>query len=418
MPAMPPRHILVPTRTEPNPAPPNHGFFSDGWAEEAFLHRLGITRVGDLTGLDTIGIPVWFASRPNSRGLSVSQGKGLTEEQARISAVMEAAEGAIAERTEPIISHHCSIARATSEISNIVPLGGLQRCNAAVLDPDRSRAWVRGFGLQSSDTVYAPYELIGLDMRSDAGWDHRTFSMSSIGLGAGRTEQQATLHALYELLENDATAFLQLFGLTAGCRRPVDCSKTTNEELGAAIERVETRGIEVRFFDLTGTIPVPTIGCFLQSALPGARETRVQLTAGFACRSDPADAALAALLEAVQSRLTKIAGSREDLGQETYQTGFAALPQPNGPGTEIAAMASVVPGVGGSDHEAMLAAVSQCTLNSSGANEIYVFPLAEPEFNLHVVRLLVPGMESVVDEGVMRLGGHMLARLLEKKAEA
>jgi len=32
---------------------------------------LGITRVGLLTGLDTIGIPVAFATRPNSHTLSV-----------------------------------------------------------------------------------------------------------------------------------------------------------------------------------------------------------------------------------------------------------------------------------------------------------------------------------------------------------
>ncbi len=406
---------LAPTRTNTASSPPNRGFYFDGWAEETFLHRLGITRVGDLTDLDTIGIPVWFASRPNSRGLSVSQGKGLTGEQARISAVMEAAEGAVAERTEPIISHHCSIAQAESEKSIIVPLGSLQRCNSGALDPDRSRAWVRGFGLESSKTVYAPYELIGLDMRSKAGWDHRAFSMSSIGLGAGRTEQQATLHALYELLENDATAFLQLFGLTAGCRRPIECRKTANEDLGWAIEQVESKGITARFFDLTGTIPVPTIGCFLQSALPGSQEDRVQLTAGFACRSDPGDAALAALLEAVQSRLTKIAGSREDLGKETYQTGFAPLPQQEGPVVDIAAMTSA--DADSSDQGTVLAATSRRALNASRAEEIFVFPLAEPELGLHVIRLLVPGMESVVDEGVMRLGGHMLARLLERKAD-
>lgn len=407
---------LVLTKTDNGFSRPDRGFFSDGWADDMLLRRLGITRVGDLTDLDTIGIPVWFTSRPNSRGLSVSQGKGLTPEQARISAVMEAAEGAVAESTDPIISHHCSIARAEAGISNIVPLDRLQRCNAAALDPDRDRAWVRGFGLNSSEIVYAPYELIGLDMRSDSPWDHRAFSMSSIGLGAGQTQNQATLHALYELLENDATAFLQLFGLTAGCSRPIDCGASGDEVLGSTIDRVKSRGIEVRFFDLTGTIPVPTIGCFLQSSLPGSTDSRVQLTAGFACRSDPTDAALAALLEAVQSRLTKIAGSREDLGKETYQSGFEPLPHPNG---SIPCITTLKPagGVGSRDQDAVLEATSRRALTASRAQEIYVFPLAEPELGFHVVRLLVPGMESVVDDGVMRVGGHMLARLLERKSD-
>ena len=43
----------------------------------AFARQIGITRVGNITGLDHIGIPVVIAVRPNSRSFSVSQGKGL-----------------------------------------------------------------------------------------------------------------------------------------------------------------------------------------------------------------------------------------------------------------------------------------------------------------------------------------------------
>ena len=53
---------------------------------------MGITRISDVTGLDRIGIPVAMAVRPNSRSVSVCQGKGLTVEHAFASALMEAAE--------------------------------------------------------------------------------------------------------------------------------------------------------------------------------------------------------------------------------------------------------------------------------------------------------------------------------------
>ena len=53
--------------------------------------------MAEVTGLDRIGIPVWMAVRPNSRTLAVSQGKGVSAAHARASAVMEAAEIAIAE---------------------------------------------------------------------------------------------------------------------------------------------------------------------------------------------------------------------------------------------------------------------------------------------------------------------------------
>jgi len=56
------------------------------------LPSYGITRVARLTDLDVIGLPTWTAIRPASLTLSASQGKGLTDELARLSAVMEAIE--------------------------------------------------------------------------------------------------------------------------------------------------------------------------------------------------------------------------------------------------------------------------------------------------------------------------------------
>ena len=54
--------------------------------------QIGVTRLGNVTGLDRIGIPVTVAVRPNSRSVSVSQGKGLGLSQALASAIMEAIE--------------------------------------------------------------------------------------------------------------------------------------------------------------------------------------------------------------------------------------------------------------------------------------------------------------------------------------
>ena len=59
---------------------------------------LGITRLGEITGLDNLGVPVACAIRPNSFSLSVSLGKGPDREFAYASAAMEAAEIAVAER--------------------------------------------------------------------------------------------------------------------------------------------------------------------------------------------------------------------------------------------------------------------------------------------------------------------------------
>jgi ribosomal protein S12 methylthiotransferase accessory factor len=60
-----------------------------------------ITRPGNITGLDRIGIPVAVVVRPNSRSVSVSQGKGLELPQSMASALMEACEGFHAEEGRP-----------------------------------------------------------------------------------------------------------------------------------------------------------------------------------------------------------------------------------------------------------------------------------------------------------------------------
>jgi YcaO-like protein with predicted kinase domain len=62
------------------------------------LPQMGITRLANVTGLDTIGIPVVMSVRPCSRSLSVSQGKGLDLDSAKASAAMESIEGYHAER--------------------------------------------------------------------------------------------------------------------------------------------------------------------------------------------------------------------------------------------------------------------------------------------------------------------------------
>ena len=54
--------------------------------------KIGVTRVANVTGLDRVGIPVAIAIRPNSRFLSVAQGKGMTHDAAQVSALMESIE--------------------------------------------------------------------------------------------------------------------------------------------------------------------------------------------------------------------------------------------------------------------------------------------------------------------------------------
>ena len=92
-----------------------------------FAAQMGITRLGNVTGLDRIGIPVVVAVRPNSRSVSVSQGKGIELPQAMTSALMEAVEGV-----------HGELARKERR----APIGSLPK--VTVVDPSSLCSTERG----------------------------------------------------------------------------------------------------------------------------------------------------------------------------------------------------------------------------------------------------------------------------------
>ncbi|HJJ55066.1 MAG TPA: methanogenesis marker 1 protein, partial [Methanocorpusculum sp.] len=58
---------------------------------EKFTTEAGITRVADITDLDRLGIPVYSCIRPAAAdgAISVYNGKGGTEEEARAAGIME-----------------------------------------------------------------------------------------------------------------------------------------------------------------------------------------------------------------------------------------------------------------------------------------------------------------------------------------
>ncbi len=314
-----------------------------------FLKQLGITRVGDLTGLDTIGLPVWFAVQPNARTLAVNQGKGLTHDQARISAVMEAAESAIAERPENLVERYCSLTELTCSGEQAVPLDHMTGCLFDAFDAERERAWVAGKSWKTGSRVFAPYELIGLDMRIDAPWDRDAFRISSIGLGAAFDFERAALHALLEVVENDGIAPIEAFDTIEGIARPLRHEPGFHAGLDEAVGKCTAAGFEPIFFNLTGRVPLPVVGSFIPRDVAGNKGPGTRYSAGFACRFDAHEAALAALLEAVQSRLTHISGARDDIDPPDYAPFMRKIspPAPNAP--SIAKFARNVSGAAASD---------------------------------------------------------------------
>ena len=79
-------------RVQPLPHPGEPGRKEPLAGPVPLARAAGITRIAELTGLDTIGIPVFAAIRPMGKSLSTQQGKGVTPLAAKVSALMESLE--------------------------------------------------------------------------------------------------------------------------------------------------------------------------------------------------------------------------------------------------------------------------------------------------------------------------------------
>lgn len=358
----------------------------------AFLRGFGITRLGDVTDLDVIGMPVWFATRPNSRGLSVSQGKGMTAGQAKLSAVMEAIEGAVAEDTQRHISEHGSVEEIRRRGHCTLPLETISRVNADLLNPDRERAWVAGRAVRDQKTILAPFELVGLDFRADFPWDRQAFQMSSQGLAAGFDFDHAAQHAILELIENDACMLHEALATRIAASHPVSFARGRSADLDQLVDRLESVALAPHFFDLTGANGVPVIlasipRSVMANAGPGGRAA-----AGIACRVDAADAACSALQEAIQSRLTYISGARDDLSPKQYDAdpSLDRRRSPDGRARECERILALPAG----QQDAPIWQRLADHLFSCGVLDLYLFRLETGHPDIVVVRALARGLTA------------------------
>ena len=276
--------------------------------------EVGITRLAEITGLDTVGWPVWAAVRPNAPTLSVCQGKGSSVAAAQASAIMEAVEISVAERVRPTMIASPATIQARHEDFDLLP--GFIRRGHALPDPQQAIGWMRGHDLMTDHDVWVPAETVQLDpMNPD-----RLYWQSSDGLGSGNLMIEAVLHGLSERIERDAGEFWHLRSDREVADACVDPEALCSDEVSRQASAVARADLHLRLFDITSDVGVPAFFATVSPA-PDGREARwchFDLASGMGCRLDPGRAAAAAIGEALQTRLTTISGARDDFRPDLY----------------------------------------------------------------------------------------------------
>ena len=361
------------------------------------LAQIGVTRVAVITGLDAIGIPVVMVCRPNGRSLSVSQGKGIDLVSAKVSGIMEALEAWHAEQI--LTPLRLATYRELRAVARVVDIDRLPRMSWSRFHPDLSILWIEGTDVISAERVWVPYECVHLDFRSPGPQGTGCFLSTSSGLAAGNHLLEAVSHALCEVIERDALALWVARSPLDQASRHVDLDTVTDPGCRALLGAYEAAGVGVMADDLTTDVDLPVFSVTIvdrdsrsNAATPGRERQRLPPRSCNCVRH--------ALTEAAQSRLTLIAGSRDDMPPHYYRQlrdddAIARYVDrlDRGP----ARVFTDIPDCAGASLEEDVA-LELDRLRAVGVEQAVLIDLTRPEVRVPVTRMVVPGMEGFADK--------------------
>ena len=359
------------------------------------MAHMGITRIGNVTGLDRIGIPVVMVCRPNSRSIAVSQGKGLTLDAARASGLMESVESWHAERIDRPL-----------KLGSFDDLGGdhdfidierLPAMRGSCYRPGLPILWIEGVDLASDATLWLPYEMVHTYYAHPVPAGSGCFAQSSNGLASGNHYLEAVSHAICECVERDASSLWHHRGRAQRDAVKLDLGSVDDACCNALLARLAAADLSVTVWDITSDTGIPAFECVVLD------ETRAEVHPGqgAGCHPSKSIALVRAITEAAQVRTTYIAGSRDDLTHAEF--GPDELARRN---HEFRDLLGAVPGtvdfVKLPSHE--FASFEEDVdwllgrLRSVGIEQVLCVDLTRAEIDIPVVRVVIPGLEAPHDD--------------------
>lgn len=356
--------------------------------EPLLWEPFGITRVANITGLDDIDIPTYVAIRPFSKMLTTSQGKGMTPALAKISAIMESIESWHGENLkQPDLYGSYN---ALKHKYHLVALEKVAQQGVFVQDlaslSEMELPWARGLELYTDKEIYFPMPMINLNS-VDPSKNRKIgcFSCTTNGLASGNTYEEALCHALYEVIERHCWAEAELKG-----PRCLDLATIDSPHLKKLLSYLDLTRIKLDIFDLSNALNVPTYtACLFDVA--GFHGQGAFLGTGAHLSS--AVAISRAITEAIQSRVTIISGTRDDMYPSVYQSLKSQSIQNYDPkksfalqeSTTVAYQETTVPSDFSSCIETLLNTLRQ------EFDEIIVYNHTRKEFGVPVVHVIIPG---------------------------
>ncbi len=353
------------------------------------LEKAGLEDPEDITSKDNIGIPVYSIARPDAAEGAVSSynGKGVTFEQAKASAVMEAMERYSAEMRNEDHLVYGTYEQAKEVGLTVDPADLILPIDRISYYLDSEIAWCEGWEMFRGEKIWVPACAVYHPYNTNG--DLQLFRYNTNGLASGNTIEEAILHGMFEVIERDAWSLAEEREIANA-----DITVDINSIPGKMIQTFREQGVKIFLKDITNDVGVTTIGAASDDIRTKDPE---MLTIGVGTHLDPEIAAIRAITEVAQSRTTHKQGVKVNakIQEATQKMGYDKIKGINrlwysdlDKKISLEDMKDESTDYVLDDIELVLG-----RLMNTGFDKVITVDLTRPEINVPVVRMIIPGME-------------------------
>lgn len=401
-------------------------------------HKIGVTRISDITYLDRLYIPNYSAILPGTEdSIWVYSGKGTTKIQARVSALMESIE-----RFSSLSANYSKsfIQGTYLDLSKIYrnvlhPEEVVEPVEKTYSDKRSTIDFIQGVDLMNDEEVLVPAQLVLSKFSAKPPSVHAFPYSHTNGLASGNVLEESICHALCEVIERDAVSIADLCASSIpysilekitkslnnaeNGRYPVaqiednfvddssifpdvDISAIADdyEPIKILFKRFTSAGISLLIKNITQDIGVPT---FVASSVEWITNDYGYFAKGYGTHLDARIALTRAITELSQTRAANIQGARDDLkkiqykeNDEIYKRKWQFMPtlsstigKRNGKTILFSEIKSYIKKDILDDIKIILD-----LLKKAGLKRAIIVDLTNPNVGIPVVRAIVPGLET------------------------
>lgn len=355
------------------------------------LEKVGVDQVEDITDIDNLRIPVYSVYRKmTAKGTFGNyNGKGVTPDQAKASAIMEAMERYSAElrETDTIVCGTLEEMR-NAGVSYLEPADMILPARVMNGLEASEIAWTKCYDILRGENVWVPACAVFYPYYPDG--DLQLFRFHTNGIAAGNTIEEAILHAMFEVIERDAWSIAESLNMTKA-----DVIIDSEDSIpGKLLRLFKDAGVEVNLKNLTVDTGVTTIAASSDDIRTKDPE---MLNIGLGAHLDPEIAVIRALTEVAQSRTTHKHGLKinaelqkktRDMGYENIKKVNALWYRSNKNKIKLSELKNEATPYVLDDIELVLGKIMD-----AGFDRVVVADLTRPEIGIPVVRVIIPGME-------------------------